>query len=207
MLARNHQIQVGIDSCAAVTVFVHFRWFVTKSCKPCMDLSARKVKGKLRGVSFWYANPRMAETCEVVVAVLLRRRCPSVCVSGGMWNETGAGVKRSLRIASRDCSSQCSDDWKERQFRFELITFGAGTDRGHDDRDCKFRAPETPETCKIVITALFLRDSQLRSLVVGGNPGSRAVVFPIPRVGLLEERSAVSGRREKTPVWVNAMVV
>ena len=34
-----------------------------------MDLSARKVKGKLRGVSFWYANPRMAETCEVLVAV------------------------------------------------------------------------------------------------------------------------------------------
>ena len=59
LLARNHKIQVGIDSCAAVTVFVHFRWFVTKSCKSCMDLSARKVK----------ANPRMAETCEVLVAV------------------------------------------------------------------------------------------------------------------------------------------
>ena len=26
-------------------------------------------KGKLRGVSFWYLNPRMAETCEVLVAV------------------------------------------------------------------------------------------------------------------------------------------
>ena len=69
LLARNHKIQVGIDSCAAVTVFVHFRWFVTKSCKSCMDLSARKVKGNLRGVSFWYANPRMAEKCEVLVAV------------------------------------------------------------------------------------------------------------------------------------------
>ena len=66
---RNHEIQVGIDSCVAATVFVHFRWFVTKSCKSCADLSARKVKGKLRGVSFWYANPRMAETCEVLVAV------------------------------------------------------------------------------------------------------------------------------------------
>ena len=69
LLARNHKIHVGIDSCAAVTVFVHFRLFVTKSCKSCVDLSARKVKGKLPGVSFWYANPRMAETCEVLVAV------------------------------------------------------------------------------------------------------------------------------------------
>ena len=31
-----------------------------------------------------------------------------------------------------------------------------------------------------------------------GGPGSRAVVGPIPRVGLLEERPAVSGRRERT---------
>ena len=42
---------------------------LTKSCRSCVDLSARKVKGKLRGVSFWNANPRMAETCEVLVAV------------------------------------------------------------------------------------------------------------------------------------------
>ena len=33
LLARNHKIQVGIDSCAAVIVFVHFRWLLTKSCK------------------------------------------------------------------------------------------------------------------------------------------------------------------------------
>ena len=66
---RNRDIQIGINSCAAVTVFVHFRRFVTKSCKSCMDLSARKVKGKLRGVSFWFVNPRMAETCEVLMAV------------------------------------------------------------------------------------------------------------------------------------------
>ena len=44
----------------------------------------------------------------------------------------------------------------------------------------------------------LLSDSRPRSLVVGGNHGSRAVIFPIPRVGLLEERLAVSGRREKT---------
>ena len=56
-----------------------------------------------------------------------------------------------------------------------------------------------PEVWRAVIPELFLQDvARLRSLVVGGNPGSRAVVFPIPRVGLLEERPAVSGRREKT---------
>ena len=101
----------------------------------------------------------------------------------------------SLRIARPDCSSQCSDDWKERQVTFELITFGAGTDRGHDDRDCKFRAPETPEVCR---TVHLLERARLRSLVVGGNPGSCAVVFPIPRDKVLEERPAVPGRREKT---------
>ena len=62
-LARSHKVQVGID------VFVHFRWFETKSCKSCMDLSARKVKGKLRGVPFWYAGLKMAETYEVLVAL------------------------------------------------------------------------------------------------------------------------------------------
>ena len=30
---------------------------------------AREVKGKLRDASFWYANPRMVETCEVSMAV------------------------------------------------------------------------------------------------------------------------------------------
>ena len=52
---RNHEIQVGIDSSVAVIVFVHFCWFVMKGCKSCVDLSARKVKGKLRGVTFWCA--------------------------------------------------------------------------------------------------------------------------------------------------------
>ena len=39
---------------------------------------------------------------------------------------------------------------------------------------------------------------QAWSLVVGSNPGSRAVVYLIPRVGLLENRPAVSGVREET---------
>ena len=40
--------------------------------------SARKVKGKFRGVPFWHANPRMAETCEVFVAVSKSDMCHDV---------------------------------------------------------------------------------------------------------------------------------
>ena len=96
-----------------------------------------------------------------------------------------------LRIASRDCSGQCSDD------KFELVSFGAGMGRGHDDHDCKFRAPAMPEACKTVSVSPPGK-VQAWSLVVGGNPGKRAVVFPIPRIGLLEERLVVSGVREDT---------
>ena len=70
LLARSHKIQVRIGTCAAVIVFVYLRWFETKSCDPCMDLSARKVKGKFRGVLFWYAGLKMAETCEVLVVLV-----------------------------------------------------------------------------------------------------------------------------------------
>ena len=76
-----------------------------------------------------------------------------------------------------------------------LITFRAGTDRGHDDHDCKLRAPKMLDACKIVILA---ERTQLRSLVVGGKSGSRDEVYPIPKVGLLENRPEVSGGQEKT---------
>ena len=54
----------------AVIEFVHLRSFETKSCTSCMDLCARKVKGKFGGVSFWYAGPKMAEKCEVLVVLV-----------------------------------------------------------------------------------------------------------------------------------------
>ena len=40
--------------------------------------------------------------------------------------------------------------------------------------------------------------ARLGSIVVGDNSGSRDVIYPIPKVGLLDERPAVSGGREKT---------
>ena len=47
LLERNHEIQCGIESCAAVTVFAHLPMMVckpAKSCTSCLDLSARKKK-------------------------------------------------------------------------------------------------------------------------------------------------------------------
>ena len=138
--------------CCSDCVSLTFAGFVTKSCKSCVDLSPRKVKGKLRGVSFWYASPRMAEMRDVLVAVSESDMSHDVffpCYDEGTqacaYHE-GMLNKRSLRIASRDCSSQCSDDWKERQFRFELVTSRAGTDRGYGDHECKLRVHEVPET-------------------------------------------------------------
>ena len=52
--------------------------------------------------------------------------------------------------------------------------------------------------CARTVSASPAGEVQAWSLVVGGNPGGRDVVYPIPRVGLLEGRLAVSGRREKT---------
>ena len=123
---------------------------------------------------------------------LSRRRYPSVCVPRGMWNETGAGV---FELPVQIVLHNARTTGKNGNSRLNFLTFGAGTDRGHDDRDCTFRAPETPEVCR---TVHLVERARLRSLVVGGNPGSCAVVFPIPRVKLLEERPAVPGRREKT---------
>ena len=63
---KNCEIQSGIESRAAVAVFALPG---VKSCESCLDLSARKVKGKLRDASFKYVNPRMAKTCKVSMAV------------------------------------------------------------------------------------------------------------------------------------------
>ena len=51
-----------------------------------------------------------------------------------------------------------------------------------------------PKACKTV----SLAEMRLGYLFIGGNSGSRDVDYPIPRVGLLGERPAVSGGREKT---------
>ena len=42
---------------------------VVESCDSCLDLSARKVNGKLRDVLFWCTDPGMAETFEIAMEV------------------------------------------------------------------------------------------------------------------------------------------
>ena len=77
---RNREIQIEIGSCAAVIVFFRmvaddFTMLRTSSKTKgrrsgrTLDLSAREATGKLRDVSFWYVNPRMAQTCKVLMAV------------------------------------------------------------------------------------------------------------------------------------------
>ena len=52
LLERNHEIQSGIESRVAMVVFALLG---VKSCKSCLNLSARKVNGKLRDVLLWCA--------------------------------------------------------------------------------------------------------------------------------------------------------
>ena len=93
-------------------------------------------------------------------------------VPRGMEIEVGASAERSLRVASRDCSAHCSDDWRGWQVRFGLVT------RGPDDHDCKFRVREVPQARKTVSLAGGV---QATSLVVGDKSGSRDVGRPIPK--------------------------
>ena len=94
-----------IDSCAAVTVFALLG---AKSCTSCYDLSARKVDGE----SFWYVNPRMAETHRILMALSETSdmshdvslsccyRCTEACAYHG-----DCGMK--LELQSSNCLSRC----------------------------------------------------------------------------------------------------
>ena len=78
------------------------------------------------------------------------------------------------RVASRRSSARCSDDWRERQDGFGLVTFGAGADRGHDEHDCKFRAREVLEARKTVNPAGRVRGQawELRCLLSDSKSGT-----------------------------------
>ena len=58
------------------------------------------------------------------------------------------------RTESSSCQPRFPHDARtsrgEKQFRFGLVIFGAGADRGHDDHDCKFGVREVPEARKTV---------------------------------------------------------
>ena len=130
----------GVES-NRVTVFVGKR---TKSCMFGSECS----KGE------WQVPRCAVLVCEVLVAVSESDMSPDVFFPCHDKGTQACAVERKLEL-------------EERQFRFELITFGAGADRGHDDHDCKVRVHEVPEARKTM------------SL-------SRDVGCPIPKDGLLE---------------------
>ena len=124
-------------------------------------------------MSLLHANLRVAETCEVLVAV-------------------------SESNMSHDVFFFCYDEGTQAcSYHGMRNETGAGADRGHGDHACKLRVHEVPGAYKTVSVSPAGK-VQAWFLVVGGNPGGRDVIHPIPRVRLLEERPAVSRRRKKT---------
>ena len=123
LFARNHEVQVGIDLCAAATVFVHSCFFRNEKLQVLCGSECSKFEGQAPrfvilvresengkdvrspGGSF---RERHESRC---VLRLLRRRYLSACVPRGMWNETGAG-----------------------------------TDQGHDDHDCRLGVHEVQDS-------------------------------------------------------------
>ena len=91
LLERNCETQSGFESCVTVTVFAPGK--CTNSCKSSLDLSARKVKGQLRDVSFLYVNPRMSQTSDTShdVSFLCCNKRTEACV----YHE-GCGTKLEL---------------------------------------------------------------------------------------------------------------
>ena len=141
---RSREIQIGIDSCVAVILFsrvvaddvTRLRTPGDRQVPICVIVVRESENG--RDVQSFDSSARDERHEPRYVFLLLEQGYQSVCIPRGLWNENGAGVKQILRFASRAYSAQCSDDWAERQFRFALISFRAGTDRGRDDHDCKF---------------------------------------------------------------------
>ena len=99
LLERNLEFQSGIESHAAVMVFALFG---VQSCTSCLNLSSRKVTGKLRDVSLWHANLRMPETCTISMAV-------------SETSQLSHDVFFPCCCKGTECSAQCSDDLPERQ--------------------------------------------------------------------------------------------
>ena len=165
---KGHRIRVGIDSCAAVTVFPKSvaddypmldmpgkaKRYRPASSKLLPDLGARKVQVKLRDGSLRHVNPRVADTHRALM-----------------------------------------NDIEERHIMFVFFTFCSGTDQGHDGQGYDCGPPKLTRACN---AASPTKEALLQPLVsVGGSSGSRDVIYPIPGGGLLGERPAVPGGRER----------
>ena len=160
LLEKDHKIRIGIDSCAAVTVFPKTvagrlpdaanarqskEFYRPASRKLPPDLGAGKVQVKLRDGSLRCVNPGVADTHRALMVVSemndmghdvflpqWRQRHQGACVPRGQWHEAGARESEwSVRVASRACSIQ-SEYFEEQHFMYVFFSVGAATDRGHD---------------------------------------------------------------------------
>ena len=174
---KDHKIRVGIDPCAAMTVFPKtvaddhpmlqtpgkVKSYRPASRKLLPDLGARKCRSSSKTGLSSVREPESGGHAQSSdgsvrderhgtrrVLSKKRQRPQGVCVPRGQWYEAGAREsERILRVARRACSIQ-SQYCEERHFRYVFLTFGAGTYRGHDGQGCKCRPPKLTVACSAV---------------------------------------------------------
>ena len=106
-----------------------FALFVAKSFESYLDLSARNMKASSEmrhsgvRIRVWQRRAKSWRAMSYGVP-LLSQKFRGVCVSRGVGIEIGVRANGSVEIVTHN-----SDDWKEWQFRFGLVTFAAGGDR------------------------------------------------------------------------------
>ena len=172
---KGHRIRIGIDSCAAVTVFpksVEDDYSMldmpgkAKSYRPASgkllpDLGARKVQVKLRDVSLRYVNARVADTHRALMAVsemndmghdVFFPRCDRG-IKAYAYHES-SGTKLQLERVNgvfrfRTCPIQ-PEHIEERHIRSVFFTFCSGTDQGHDGQGYDCGPPKLTRACNAV---------------------------------------------------------
>ena len=220
LLEKDHRIRIGIDSCAAVTVFPKsvaddYPMLDTpgkaKSYRPASgkllpDLCAREVQVKLRDGSLRYPNPKVADTHRASMAVsemndsghdVFFPRSDRGIKAYAYHASSGTRLEsvRSYRVASRTCPIQ-PEYIEEQHIRFVFFTSCSGKDQGHDGQGYDCGPPKLTGTYNAVSPT---KEVILQPLVsIGGSSGSRDVICPIPGGGLLGDRPVVPGGREST---------
>ena len=214
---KDHRIRIGVDSCAAVTVFPKSvaddypmldtsgkaTSYRPASGKLLPDLGARKVQaqrrvsqirepescGHAQGVDGGVRDERHGTRCLLPKE---RQRHQGVRVPREQWYETGAREsERSVRVASRTCPIQ-PEYIEEQHIRF--VFFTSALEQIKEGYDCG--PPKLTGACNAVRPT---KEALLQPLVsVGGSSGSRDVIYPIPGGALLGERPVVPGGRERT---------
>ena len=173
LLERNREIQSGMESRAVLAVFA---FPGVRSCESCLDLSARKVNGKLRDSSFWCANPGMIQTCKVSMTVSETNNMSHDVIFP--WCDEGV-FELPVEIVPHD--ARTTGEKRKIGLASSLSELG--------DIGCMTITIANSEcvSCPKRKTMSPAGGVHARSLVAGDKSGSRDVGYPIPKVGLLEE--------------------